>query len=147
MSTLLLLLLLNSFANAAKHRCTYGESCWPSNSTWASFNASISGRLIRALPPAAPCHTDHYNASLCAIATANWTNGYWRADQPGAMEATQWEDGDQQCYIDSPKTAPCQQGLVPVLVADTRNVQDIQKAVSFAVKYRLKTVIKNTGHD
>jgi hypothetical protein len=59
----------------------------------------------------------------------------------------QFENGDEECYIGTPVNAPCQQGLVPTMVANASSVDDVLVAVWMAARYRLKTVIKNTGHD
>ena len=73
-------LLLSSTARAA---CTYPASCWPSDAAWAKLNQTLHGSLIRAHPVAAPCHEPYYNEVLCTVVTANWTNPYFRASQPG----------------------------------------------------------------
>ena len=113
--------------SSAKTYCTYGQVCWPSAQEWSSFNTSVSGRLISILPPAAVCHGDLYNESSCGTAQTNWTVGRWRADQPGASQETNWENGDNRCYIDSPREDVCEQGLVPVIGVAAETVDDIQE--------------------
>jgi hypothetical protein len=132
---------------SARKYCTYGQSCWPSANTWSAFNSSVSGRLISITPPAAVCHGGLYNESSCAIARANWNVGYWRADQPGASQNTNWENGESRCFINEPRETLCEQGRVPVLGVAAENVTDIQTAVEFAAKHNLYLVVKNTGHD
>jgi len=131
----------------ARAYCTFGQSCWPSSSSWASFNSSITGQLLSIDPPAAVCHGERYNKSACNIAQANWTNARWRADQSGASQQTNWENGDSRCFIDSPLKGACEQGLVPVVGVAAESADHIQKAVVFAAKNNLFLVIKNTGHD
>jgi hypothetical protein len=71
----------------------------------------------------------------------------------GTMEASNWETFMFQngtidaCYINTTITGTCGQGRVPVIGVDARSVEDIQAAINFAVKYNLKLVVKNTGHD
>src|SRR5690606_35571095 len=95
-----------------RKRCTAYSKCWPSQSTWNAFNSSISGRLIASAPPAAVCHTERYDEQLCSTAKTEWKNSFWRTNQVGAYSAILWELGEKdQCFIDSPKEAPCEQGL------------------------------------
>jgi hypothetical protein len=101
----------SSAASTRGQRCAYGDPCWPSESVWQTFNSSISGHLIRTVPSAAVCHNARYDATLCAAARDNWANSFWRTNQTGAYTAIAWELGDEQCFIDSPREAPCQQGL------------------------------------
>jgi hypothetical protein len=129
----------------AARRCTSSEPCWPSPSIWAAFNSSVSGRLVSPRPPAWPCHDPHYNAPACAEARANWTNSFWRSDQTGAMQSLVWES--TECRIDTPQNVTCEQGLVPTYVVVAESEEDVSKAVKFAQNYKLKLVIKNTGHD
>lgn len=106
-----LLLLLPLISGYHRQRCAFGDSCWPSPEQWASFNSSISGRLIISLPSAAVCHREHYDAQLCQTATSNWTNSFWRTSQPGAYAAIVWELGQDQCFINTTIDAPCEPGL------------------------------------
>lgn len=102
---------LTSARPSRRRRCTYGDNCWPDERKWKAFNSSISGRLMRTYPSAAVCHTDQYDADLCNTAKENWTNSFWKTNQTGAYTSTLWELGPKgQCFIDSPKDAPCDQG-------------------------------------
>lgn len=105
------LAICSTAVSASGRRCAYGDPCWPSESVWQSFNSSISGNLIRSVPSAAVCHDERYDAKLCGIAKDNWANSTWRTSRPGSYAATAWELGDGQCFINSPKEAPCDQGL------------------------------------
>lgn len=140
-------LLLPLISGYHRQRCAFGDSCWPSPEQWASFNSSISGRLIISLPSAAVCHREHYDAQLCQTATSNWTNSFWRTSQPGAYAAIVWELGQDQCFINTTIDAPCGPGLVAHYSVAAQDVTDIQAAVKFADHKDLYLVIKNTGHD
>jgi hypothetical protein len=141
--------LTSFFAISARARiyCTYGQSCLPSAQERSSFNNTVGGRLISPLPPAYVCHGDRYDENLCNVAKTNWTVGPWRADQPGAFQVTNWENGNSRCFIDAPREDVCQQGLVPVIGVAAESVLDIQNAIKFAAKNNLYLVVKNTGHD
>ncbi|KDQ13500.1 hypothetical protein BOTBODRAFT_369409 [Botryobasidium botryosum FD-172 SS1] len=129
------------------HHCAAGDSCWPSAISWAELNSTLHGRLVRSLPPAAPCHVPYYDAEACAAVQANWSQENWRSDQPGAYQDTAWENGDGPCYVDGPKNVTCQQGLVPYYTAAVQSLEDIQVAVDFARDNSLRTRIKGAAHD
>lgn len=140
----LTLLFLESSAAAARY-CTSSEPCWPSHFAWAAFNSSINGRLVSPRPAAWPCHDPHFDAAACADAQANWGNSSWRSDQAGAMQGLLWESTG--CLIDTPRNVTCKQGMVPTYAVAAETEEDVSRAVNFARKYRLKLVVKNTGHD
>jgi hypothetical protein len=101
----------HSSGDSHRHRrCSYGDPCWPCASDWASFNSSVSGRLIASLPPAAVCHEAHYNATLCSNITMEWADSFWRTAQVGAYSAILWEMGNDQCFINTTTSAPCDPG-------------------------------------
>ncbi|PVF95631.1 FAD-binding domain-containing protein [Serendipita vermifera] len=145
-STVLLALATNSYAGSSR-ACTYPQPCWPSESDWNSLNATLQGFLVRARPPAYPCHPPNLDETQCQIVKQNWTNELWRAQQPGAYFDAAWENGDSYCNIDNNSTVPCDQGLVPIYVAQVKSVADVQTAVKFAKKHKISTRVKGASHD
>ncbi|PVG02321.1 FAD-binding domain-containing protein [Serendipita vermifera] len=123
------------------------SSCWPSQTEWNLLNVTLRGSLARARPPAYPCHEPNYNETQCQTVKQNWTSQFWRAQQPGAYFDTAWENGDSYCGIDNNATVPCDQGLVPIYVAQAKSVTDVQIAVKFAALHRLSTRVKGASHD
>ncbi|QRV75609.1 FAD-binding domain protein [Ceratobasidium sp. AG-Ba] len=61
------------------------------------------------------------------------------------MQSTVWES--LGCDIDTPRNQTCKQGYVPTYSVEAQEPSDVSKAVSFAAKYKIKLVVKNTGHD
>ncbi|ELU40474.1 FAD/FMN-containing protein [Rhizoctonia solani AG-1 IA] len=112
-------------------RCTSSDPCWPSPSTWSSFNSSIGGRLVAPRPPAWPCHDPHYDEAACAEARQNWADSFWRSNQTGAMQSLVWDS--PQCGIDTPRNVTCPQGLVPAYAVAAESADDVSKAVEFAL--------------
>ncbi|PVG03844.1 FAD-binding domain-containing protein [Serendipita vermifera] len=145
LSTSLVLAATASWAQAGT--CTYPQPCWPAQKEWDRFNATIRGGLVRARPPAYPCHQPNYNEAQCAIVKQNWNSEIWRAQQPGAYYTLASETGDSYCNIDNNSTVPCNQGLVPYYAAQVKSVQDVQAAVCFAKKNKLSTRVKGASHD
>ncbi|GAB5592368.1 hypothetical protein Unana1_07268 [Umbelopsis nana] len=118
--------------------------------TWRQFNASINGHLVIPRPAASPCHEPNYDEYECRQVKENWTNGYWRADQPGALQNPNWEILPNEtwgCPLNISSASPCKQGNIPVYAVDARSAEDVQKAVMFASTHNLRLVVKSTGHD
>lgn len=135
------------FVNGHKHRCTAQDACWPTVDEWNDFNSSVNGRLLSSRPTAHVCHGIEYNNALCEIAKAKWASSDWRVAQPGGYSAILWELGQDQCFIDSAVSDPCQQGLVADYTVNASSIDDIRKAVRWASKKNLLFTVKNTGHD
>ncbi|KAG8696540.1 hypothetical protein FRC08_007085, partial [Ceratobasidium sp. 394] len=144
LQALLIGALLSSGA-AARDLCTASQKCWPSSNVWSSFNASINGRLVAPRPPAWPCHDPNYDEAACVDAKTNWNSSFWRSDQVGAMQSTIWDS--LYCDINAPRNETCKQGFVPAYSVTAEEAGDVSKAVAFAAKYKLRLVVKNTGHD
>ncbi|KAH7907437.1 hypothetical protein BJ138DRAFT_1160149 [Hygrophoropsis aurantiaca] len=134
-------------------RCTYGEECWPRASDFSKLESQLSQPLIYPRPTAAVCYPVDHPSGNCSALAENWANGNWRADQPGSMEAPNWEtytlaNGTiEACYANTALGVPCSQGSVPVIGVDARGPDDIRAAIQFAVRHNLRLVVKNTGHD
>ncbi|KAK2741352.1 hypothetical protein FQN57_005636 [Myotisia sp. PD_48] len=140
--------LLSGSDAAHRRRCSAGDQCWPKENTWNRFNATVSGHLVRTYPSAAVCHEAQYNAAQCVVAKERWADSTWRTNQTGAYAAILWELGETgQCFINTPREAPCDQGIVPYYSVAAQGPEDVQKAVKFADKHDLYLVVKNTGHD
>ncbi len=74
-------------------RCLSNDpTCWPNTTVWNTFNASVDGRLVSPQPSAAVCDSDPPNVNACTIATAQWSNPFWRGDQSGALQNHNWEN-------------------------------------------------------
>jgi hypothetical protein len=58
-----------------------------------------------------------------------------------------WENGDSYCNMDNNSAVPCDQGLVPIYVAQVKSVTDVQTAVKFAKKHKISTRVKGASHD
>lgn len=54
--------------------CRYlpGDTAWPNDADWSSFNATTGGKLIRGVPLATPCYGSNYNPDTCAQIQAAW---------------------------------------------------------------------------
>ncbi|KAH9945279.1 FAD-binding domain-containing protein [Epithele typhae] len=134
-------------------RCLHGDSCWPSDSNFAALAARVSQPLLHPVPPARPCYADDPSSAACAAVTSHWTDGVWRSDHSGAMQAPNYEtftfpNGTiEACYINTTLGVPCGQGSVSVIGVDAREPADVQAAIKFAAQHNLRLAVKSTGHD
>lgn len=134
------------------YTCVPGQSCWPSESEWGTFNSSIGGRLYSTVPWAAPCYTNATSLECLAIAN-HYEDGAARTAQYGSMEFINWETcGASQCALDSidptsPLSGTCSLGRLSTYFVDVRTSDDISKTLDFVRKHGVRLSIKNTGHD
>lgn len=132
--------------------CIYGDSCWPSAVEFSSLETQLSSPLIYPRPTAAACYPVDAPSVNCSTFAQVWGDGNWRSDQPGAMEAPNFEtfmfkNGTiGACYLNTSLGVPCTQGSVPIIGINATTPKDVQTAVQFAVQHNVKLVVKNTGY-
>ena len=142
---------VTAWAGSSGCLCTFGQSCWPSASTFSRLQSLVSQPLVYPLPSASACYPPSDPSGNCTAVLENRYYGNWRSSMPGSMEATNSEtfmfrNGTiDACYLNTTITGSCEQGSVPVIGVDARSAEDIQAAVTFAVQQSLKLVVKNTG--
>lgn len=138
-------------ASSSQCRCLYEQSCWPNESDFASLSSQLTQSLIHPRPPASACYPASEPSGNCTEVRENEDNGVWRSDQPGSMQAPNFESfifnngSISACYLNTTLGIPCEQGSVSNIGVVANSVSDIQNAVKFAVKHNLRTVVKNTG--
>ncbi|KAK8074142.1 FAD-linked oxidoreductase [Apiospora phragmitis] len=131
-------------AMLARHRFFSGDlSCrtipsdaaWPDISVWAKLNDTVGGKLVAAVPLAAPCHKTLngqpralYDEEKCAVLRDTWFFPETHLESPSSPMS----------YFFSNNT--CNPWLGPIL-------HDIREGIRFATKSNIRLVIRNTGHD
>ncbi|KAM6494428.1 hypothetical protein JOM56_010789 [Amanita muscaria] len=150
----LLTVLASGAVDATKDcRCLSFQSCWPSASEFSQLASQLSKPLIKPTPPASACYPPSNSSSNCSDVLSHLSDASWRSDLPGSMQMLNFESFTfpngtiDACYYNTSLGFPCEQGNIPVLGVDARNVGDIQATVKFAKEHNLRLVIKNTGHD
>ncbi|KAF9458246.1 hypothetical protein BDZ94DRAFT_1284944 [Collybia nuda] len=134
-------------------RCLYGEACWPKESDFSDLALQLSQPLLYPKPPGSACYPANNPSGNCSEVMLNALHGRWRSDQPGSMQAPNFEtfmflNGTiSACYINATLGFPCTQGSVPEIGVNARTIQDVQATVKFASTHNLRLVVKNTGHD
>lgn len=138
------------FELRAQPFCVPGQACWPTPTEWTALNASVDGTLIAVAPPLASCFG--WNGAppdpvTCDANIANFSNSYWRASQPGALQEPNWEQDPvtgADCF-DAAK--PCSIGnIAPYAVAAT-TTDHIAKALQFAANHAIRVVVRASGHE
>ncbi|KAJ6557654.1 hypothetical protein B0H19DRAFT_946457 [Mycena capillaripes] len=115
-----------------------GNAGFPDANTWSTLNATISGRLVVAVPTAKYC------ANLGGCTDAQWTSARFRYGIPGAMNQGYDLNPPSLCLRNS---TTCGQGDVPLYSVEAQTAKDIQAAVKFAAAHNLRLVVKSSGHD
>jgi len=128
--------------------CVPGQACWPSAAQWAALNTTVGGRLISVQPPLLSCFPGPaYDPTQCASRVANFSNSYWRASQPGAMQSPNLEQdpvtGD--CCFDPSK--PCDLGDIPPFAVAASTPADVSAALLFATAHKIQVSVKASGHE
>ncbi|KAG0251230.1 hypothetical protein DFQ27_008910 [Actinomortierella ambigua] len=136
----------SAFHSQLQCRCLPSQACWPSVSTWTTFNQTVGGRLIATTPAARECREPYYNKAKCDEIQENYTSVVWRQNQPGAIINHNWETLNGQGCLGANQTTPCHQGSVPLFTVNATNVADVQASIRFAAHNNIRLVVKNTGH-
>lgn len=68
------------------------DPCWPSSAEWASLNDTLSGRLLKAVPPASACYKteDNYNAAECKRIVEEWNTSIFHSSDPFSVLSPSW---------------------------------------------------------
>lgn len=122
------------------------------------LNASIDGRVMKALPLAAPCYSNPDGAE-CTSLRERLASGYpgtFRTNKYQGFQLIQGEgcasDPSNQCLLNGTALAadtdtPCEQGIVSPRYVEVTSARDVQKVFDYARQSRATLSIKNSGHD
>jgi hypothetical protein len=140
-----------SYQSELPCKVTPRDASWPSDSDWASLNATIDGSLLRTVPAASACWAGSPFGShvSCDTATEKWTNGTWHSQQPESI--------DYQIYANNtclPKDAPgylaergCSIDAFPQYIVNATEEGHVAYAMQWASERNIRVVVKGTGHD
>lgn len=126
-------------------KSTPGSEGWPSDAEWAQLNYTLSGRLIKTVPPGAVCHPEKstFNAAMCPAVQAGWNTSIWHTHNPVSSVQNNWNN--DTCLPES--TDPCSGKGYPVYVVNATCADDVKKGVDFARESNIRLIVKGTGHD
>ncbi|ETN45549.1 uncharacterized protein HMPREF1541_09381 [Cyphellophora europaea CBS 101466] len=126
-------------------RSAPGDESWPSDEVWASFNASIEGKLIRTVPIASVCHGPAYDEAQCATLRDNWFFPETHLPSPSSPMA--YEFSNDSCNPFSEPAAPCTVGSHVVYTVNASTVDDYRATIGFVRQHNIRLVIRSSGHD
>ncbi|KAH6684650.1 hypothetical protein B0J14DRAFT_527517 [Halenospora varia] len=118
---------------------------WPHDFEWTKLNQTLSGRLIKPIPPGSVCHPDQssFDSTTCPVVQAGWKTSAWHANNPVSSVNDNWNN--DTCLPIS--TAPCSGEGYPVYVINATCAEDVKKGVDFAKRKNIRLIVKGTGHD
>ncbi|KAF2093309.1 FAD-binding domain-containing protein [Rhizodiscina lignyota] len=137
------------FAKATAQTCKAvpGTALWPSAAAWTSLNRTLSGALIKSIPPGGVCHPGwpNYNRnSSCAEVQKLWlTSWAFHSDDPVGNGYNNWNN--DSC-LPSP-LVPCTDLGYPVYVVNATKSEHVQAGVNFARDHNVRLIVKTSGHD
>ncbi|KAI4704725.1 hypothetical protein J4E89_009602 [Alternaria sp. Ai002NY15] len=126
-----------------------GDSDYPEESVWSTFDNLLGGALIKTTPIAAPCYKDSawndYNEAKCADISARFTTSDLHTSDPTSM---MWPlSQGRTCMPTDDPSGTCTLGSYASYSIDVENVAQVQLGVNFARNMNLRLTVKNTGHD
>ncbi|KIL88659.1 hypothetical protein FAVG1_07906 [Fusarium avenaceum] len=122
-----------------------GTSDWPSRNTWSRFNDTLGGKLLAPTPPGAVCHKDWptYNKDTCSNVATAWKKYDLHTEDPVSLIYDQFSNWT--CLPDA--DFPCSGSGYPAYVVNVTKPEHIKIGIDFARKYKIRLIVKNTGHD
>lgn len=122
-----------------------GTPGWPSEPTWNSFNASLSGQLLKPLPPGAVCDLTLgvFNPVSCWTAAANFSQSLFHTNDPVSVLQPNWEHDACLPTI----FHHCNIKQYPVYVVNATEAHHVEEGVKFAKNHNIRLNVKGTGHD
>ena len=133
-------------ANARKCKAVPGTPSWPSDSAWTTLNNTISGALIKSVPPGGVCHPGqpNYNNNSCAAVAELWTSSWdFYEDDPVGNAFNNWNN--DTCLPDP--QLPCSDVGYPVYVINASIPEHVQAGINFARENNVRLIVKSSGHD
>ena len=112
------------------------------------MNVSVFGKLIKDTPPAIVRYPGpQENLAACATALTGLTNSTFIANNPIALDHPINDTCSTVDYASGRVPGNCTLGGVPVYTVNATSPADVVEAVNFARNYRIRLVVRKTGHD
>ncbi|KAJ8059942.1 hypothetical protein OCU04_011561 [Sclerotinia nivalis] len=132
-------------------KITPQDASWPSEADWTALNTSISGTLIKTLPPASSCYPGNpfNSAQNCSSVQENWLLASWQAVTPEGVDSPIY--ANNSCLPTNvtgyQAGKGCSVGGSPIYVVNATSEEQIATAMAWATERNIRIVIKGTGHD
>ncbi|OJJ38346.1 hypothetical protein ASPWEDRAFT_105839 [Aspergillus wentii DTO 134E9] len=132
-------------SNSTNCRCFPGDSCWPSQDVWSSFNKTVDGQLVATVPLGKPCHSPSYDAGVCNSLRDKWEYPEIHYDSTSSIMAPFFANGTCDPY--HPVSKPCTLGNYIVYAVNVTKPDHVSASLKFATEHNIRLVVRNTGHD
>ncbi|KAL4919489.1 hypothetical protein BDW62DRAFT_179025 [Aspergillus aurantiobrunneus] len=145
-------------SSASNCKCSPSDPCWPSPGKWAALNHTLSGRLLKTVPPASVCYPseDNYNAAECQVIFEAWTTSPFHSSNPYSVLSPTWsgaacqpvnENGTSVSGDPNAVSKGCSLGNLSPYVVNATTAAHVQATLKFAKENNIRINVKNTGHN
>ncbi len=126
-------------------KVTPASLLWPSVTEWQKLNSSISGNLLKPLPPGSVCDplSPNFNNESCTYVFSQYSNASFHAADLLSGDYPNWSN--DSCLPDP--QAGCSQAGYSVYVINATNKDYVKEGVNFARTHNIRLIVKGTGHD
>ncbi|KAH9894563.1 FAD binding domain-containing protein [Xylariomycetidae sp. FL2044] len=125
--------------------CLPLDQCWPDESTWDAFNATIDGRLIKTVPIGSVCHDPTYDEAACQALRAAWRTPMPHYESSSSVMETYWSANS--CNPFASRSTSCELGNLVSYAVNVSGIEHILPTLEFVKLHNVRLVIRNTGHD
>ncbi|KAI1339585.1 FAD binding domain-containing protein [Xylariaceae sp. FL0016] len=125
--------------------CLPLDDCWPTDSVWNDFNATVDGRLIKTVPIGSVCHDPTYDEGACDALKAAWREPWPHYNSSSSAMTTYWSNNN--CNPFAARSVPCELGNLVSYAVNVSTTDDVSATVKFAKSHNVRLVVRNTGHD
>ncbi|KAL4746603.1 hypothetical protein BDW72DRAFT_197544 [Aspergillus terricola var. indicus] len=132
-------------ASSPACKCVPHDSCWK-KIDWDGLNSTVSGKLIRNLPPAVSCYPGPlYSKQECEYVDEQWSNTTFQMLEP--IGYCYPVDDSCPVVLSGAQAGDCRLGSSPVYTVNATEPEELAAGIAFANKNNLRLVVRNTGHD
>lgn len=139
-------LSIRAGSSLSKCKAVPGTSSWPPESSWEALNKSLSGALIKSVPPGGVCHPGqpNYDGITCPTVQALWNTSWaFHSDDPVSIAENNWDNDTCLPYAQY----PCSDVGYPVYVVNASTAEHVKAGVNFARENNVRLIIKTSSHD
>jgi hypothetical protein len=106
---------------------------------------------VAVVPLLAPCFGTFPgvppNGPACAAVVGNFSNSYFRASTPGALQNVNWEQDPATLDDCLEAGKPCRLGGLPPFAVAAASPAQVAAALAFAAAHSLRPIVKSSGHE
>ncbi|KAM5349446.1 hypothetical protein ACJ41O_005951 [Fusarium nematophilum] len=132
----------------ARCRCIPGQSCWPSEHEWKTFDHLLGGRLIKNKPVAQSCYPGPAeDLDECAYVNEMWSDQDFQTSRPIGRPYPYNITCAPVDYAAGQKPTTCILGSLPTYAVNATSISQIRATIHYARLHNIRLVVSGTGHD